>query len=172
MEMEFPLRGADGRFRWFLTRIVPVEDAEGKVARWFGTNTDVTEQLHRVVARFLDPEDEVIVSQHGFVRFSQQAAMMGARIIEIPIPNYEGRSEIFKIHMSKMNIEPGINPMELAVKSENATGADIKSICMEAGMFTIRDNRDTVTVCDFERAIAKVLDTDTPKCTEAGVMFA
>ena len=94
------------------------------------------------------------------------------RIIEIPIPNYEGRSEIFKIHMSKMNTEPGINPMELAVKAENATGADIKSICTEAGMFAIRDNRDTVLMCDFERAIAKVLDTETPKCTEAGVMFA
>ncbi len=94
------------------------------------------------------------------------------RIIEIPIPNYEGRSEIFKIHMAKMNIEPGINPMELAVKAENATGADIKSICTEAGMFAIRDNRDMVTMCDFERAVAKVLDTETPKCTEAGVMFA
>jgi proteasome regulatory subunit len=94
------------------------------------------------------------------------------RIIEIPIPNYEGRAEIFKIHMSKMNIELGINPMELAVKAENATGADIKSICTEAGMFAIRDNRDMVTMCDFERAVAKVLDTDTPKCTEAGVMFA
>ena len=94
------------------------------------------------------------------------------RIIEIPIPNYEGRSEIFKIHMSKMNIEPGIIPMELAVKAENATGADIKSICTEAGMFAIRDNRDIVSLCDFERAVAKVLDTDTPKCTEAGVMFA
>jgi len=94
------------------------------------------------------------------------------RIIEIPIPNYEGRFEIFKIHMTKMNTEPGINPMELAVKAENATGADIKSICTEAGMFAIRDNRDTVSMCDFERAIAKVLDTEATKCTEAGVMFA
>jgi PAS domain S-box-containing protein len=40
-DMEFPLRGADGRFRWFLTRVTPVTDAEGSVTRWFGTNTDV-----------------------------------------------------------------------------------------------------------------------------------
>lgn len=40
-EMEFPLRGADGVFRWFLTRVNPVRDASGKVLRWFGTNTDV-----------------------------------------------------------------------------------------------------------------------------------
>ena len=41
-EMTFPLRGADGTFRPFLTRVVPVRDAEGRVVRWFGTNTDVT----------------------------------------------------------------------------------------------------------------------------------
>ena len=43
-EMVFPLRRADGKFRTFLTRIQPVKDSEGKVARWFGTNTDITEQ--------------------------------------------------------------------------------------------------------------------------------
>jgi len=41
--MEFPLRGRDGQFRWFLTRGVPLKDASGRVVRWFGTNTDVTE---------------------------------------------------------------------------------------------------------------------------------
>jgi PAS domain S-box-containing protein len=43
-EMIFPLRGADGSFRQFLTLAMPVRDAQGKVVRWFGTNTDVTEQ--------------------------------------------------------------------------------------------------------------------------------
>jgi PAS domain S-box-containing protein len=43
-EMEFPLRGADGTFRWFLTRVRPLRDAEGRVVRWFGTNTDVDGQ--------------------------------------------------------------------------------------------------------------------------------
>jgi len=39
----FPLRGADGEYRWFLSRAVPIRDETGKVLRWFGTNTDVTE---------------------------------------------------------------------------------------------------------------------------------
>ncbi|HEX4886385.1 MAG TPA: PAS domain-containing protein [Casimicrobiaceae bacterium] len=46
-EMEFPLRSATGEFRMFLTRVNPVRDAEGRVVRWFGTNTDV-EQVRRV----------------------------------------------------------------------------------------------------------------------------
>jgi PAS domain S-box-containing protein len=43
-EMVFPLRGADGVFRPFLTRIRPVKNGEGKITRWFGTNTDISEQ--------------------------------------------------------------------------------------------------------------------------------
>jgi len=40
-EMTFPIRGADGAFRAFLTRVMPLRDDEGRVVRWFGTNTDV-----------------------------------------------------------------------------------------------------------------------------------
>lgn len=43
-EMEFPLRGADGRFCWFLTRAVPLKNAAGRLLRWFGTNTDVSQK--------------------------------------------------------------------------------------------------------------------------------
>ena len=43
-EMEFPLRGAKGEFRWFLTRVNPLRDAAGRIVRWIGTNTDVNEQ--------------------------------------------------------------------------------------------------------------------------------
>jgi PAS domain S-box-containing protein len=43
-EMEFPLRRADGVFRWFLTRVRPVRDAEGKIVRWVGINTDIHDQ--------------------------------------------------------------------------------------------------------------------------------
>ena len=41
-ELTFPLRGHEGRYRWFLTRIVPLRNEQGEVLRWFGTNTDVT----------------------------------------------------------------------------------------------------------------------------------
>ena len=42
-EDTFPLRSKDGEYRWFLSRAVPIRDAAGKILRWFGTNTDVTE---------------------------------------------------------------------------------------------------------------------------------
>ena len=42
-EMEFPLRGVDGMFRWFLTRVNPLSDSQGRIVRWFGTCTDIEE---------------------------------------------------------------------------------------------------------------------------------
>jgi PAS domain S-box-containing protein len=44
-EMVFPLRSASGEYRAFLTRIVPLRDASGQIIRWFGSNTDISEQL-------------------------------------------------------------------------------------------------------------------------------
>jgi PAS domain S-box-containing protein len=44
-EDTFPLRGRDGSYRWFLSRAMPIRNAAGEVVRWFGTNTDVTQQV-------------------------------------------------------------------------------------------------------------------------------
>ncbi len=49
-EMEFRLRGRDGEFRWFLTRVDPLHNERGEIIKWYGTNTDIHEQreaLHR-----------------------------------------------------------------------------------------------------------------------------
>lgn len=42
-EDTFPLRGANGTFRWFLSRAMPIQDGSGKIEYWFGTNTDITD---------------------------------------------------------------------------------------------------------------------------------
>jgi proteasome regulatory subunit len=95
------------------------------------------------------------------------------RIIEIPMPNFESRSQIYKIHTKRMNLDSTVNLEELALHSEGSTGADIKAIATEAGMFAIRDNRDIVSMVDFEKAIAKVLAEEGDKGMEsAGPMFA
>jgi PAS domain S-box-containing protein len=67
-EMSFPLRGADGRFRTFLTRVEPWKDSEGRVVQWFGTNTDV-EELKRtkeatiLLAAIVESSDDAILAK-------------------------------------------------------------------------------------------------------------
>jgi PAS domain S-box-containing protein len=43
-DMEIPLSGADGRFRMFLSRAMPLRNSEGHVVRWLGTNTDISDR--------------------------------------------------------------------------------------------------------------------------------
>lgn len=50
-EDTFPLRSRSGEYRWFLSRALPIRDADGHVVRWFGTNTDVTKEREAAAER-------------------------------------------------------------------------------------------------------------------------
>ena len=79
------------------------------------------------------------------------------RLIEIPIPNSESRMEIFKIHTSGMNLKGDVDLDYLVQMTEGASGADVKNICTEAGMFAIRAERDHVLNDDFVDSIKKIV---------------
>jgi len=79
------------------------------------------------------------------------------RLIEIPLPDLQGRYEIFKIHTRRMKLGDDVDLWELAKLTENASGADIKAIVTEAGYFAIRNNRKVVTMDDFLNAVKKVM---------------
>ncbi len=93
------------------------------------------------------------------------------RIIQVPYPDYEARIEILKIHTRRMNLKD-VNLERIAKKTDGFSGADLKVICMEAGMFAIRDERDYVTYEDFENAIRKFLHADDLRKEIPGEMFA
>jgi PAS domain S-box-containing protein len=92
-EMEFPLRGADGGYRWHLTRVSAVRDQQGRVVRWFGTNTDV-DQVKRAeqalreeshVLELLNDTGSVLASTRelpALLRVATEAAtrVSGARV--------------------------------------------------------------------------------------------
>jgi len=83
------------------------------------------------------------------------------RIIEIPLPDIMGRVAILDVHTRKMRLDPGVDLSEIAAMTEGKNGADLKAICMEAGMFAIRKDRDAVSKEDFLDAIEKIgLDFD------------
>ena len=79
------------------------------------------------------------------------------RRIEFGLPDLEGRSKIFKIHASKMNCDRVIRWDLLARLCPNSTGADIRSVCTEAGMFAIRERKKMVTEKHFLQAVTKVI---------------
>ena len=82
------------------------------------------------------------------------------RLIEVPKPDFEGREMIFKIHTRDMNIDDDVDFVELAELADGASGADIKAVCTEAGMYAIRDDRLEVQTSDFEQAWRKIKQAD------------
>ncbi|XP_050258596.1 26S proteasome regulatory subunit 7-like [Quercus robur] len=79
------------------------------------------------------------------------------RKVEFGLPDVDGRTQTFKIHAQKMNCERDIRFELLARLCPNCTGAEIRSVCTEAGMFAIRARRKSVTEKDFLDAVDKVI---------------
>ena len=98
------------------------------------------------------------------------------RKIEFPNPNEKARYDILKIHSRKMNLVRilkihsrkmnlvrGVDLHKIAGMLNEASGADCKACCSEAGMFALRERRIHVTQEDFEMAVAKVMKKDDDK---------
>ena len=78
------------------------------------------------------------------------------RIIEIPSPDAEGREEILKIHIRNMKLE-NVDIDELVEITDGLSGAELKAIVTEAGMFVIRRKGKAVTMQDFKDAYNKLI---------------
>jgi len=79
------------------------------------------------------------------------------RKIEFGLPDLEGRANIFKIHAKTMAMDRDIRFELLGRLCPNTTGAELKSVCTEAGMFAIRSRRKTISEKDLIEAINKVV---------------
>jgi PAS domain S-box-containing protein len=115
-EETFPLRGRDGQYRWFLTRAVPIRDEAGKIERWFGTNTDVTElRLAEAALRRSEAKTREILESisDGFFAFdrewrvtfiNQRAAEQGRRRAEDLIGTviWESKPELQKTPLAEV----------------------------------------------------------------------
>ncbi len=87
-EDTFPLKGKDGNYRWFLSRALPIKNEDGKIARWFGTNTDITDQknligeLDETVNKLQLYEKAIINTNEGvLITEAHPIAMPGPRIV-------------------------------------------------------------------------------------------
>lgn len=94
------------------------------------------------------------------------------RIIEIPMPSMEGRLKILEIHSRKMKMDEDVDLVEIAKTTDEASGADLKAIVVEAGMNALRRNATSVARDDFEKAIRKVLGDEIEGSEEALRMFS
>ncbi|MBT3394876.1 proteasome-activating nucleotidase [archaeon] len=81
------------------------------------------------------------------------------RLIEVPLPDKFGRSEIFNIHSKNMKLKK-VYYEDIDKMIEGFSGAEIKSLCTEAGYFAIREKRKYVKQEDFLMAVDKLVQMD------------
>lgn len=78
------------------------------------------------------------------------------RKIEFPLPNEEARAQILKIHSRKMTVDDGVNWPELARSTDEFGGAQLKAVCVEAGMIALRMGKSKISHEHYVDAIAEV----------------
>ncbi len=136
-EETYPLRRADGSWQWFLSRAVPVKDNDGRILRWFGTNTDITERetlLQREHAARTAAEkatalrDDVLAVVAHDLRNPLNAIVVAASLLGLT-PDDDARQRQLKV------IQRAAHTMDRLV----AALLDIARI--ESGTFTIRKER-------------------------------
>eukprot|EP00392_Amoebophrya_sp_AT5.2_P011393 g11470.t1 len=79
------------------------------------------------------------------------------RKIEFPAPDEKTKRRIFHIHTNKMTLHDDVNIEEFVLAKDDLSGADIKAICMEAGMLALRERRMKITQGDLRKAKEKAL---------------
>ncbi len=77
------------------------------------------------------------------------------RLIEVPLPDRDARKKILEIHTRKMRLK-GVDIGKIALLTEGFSGAQLKAVCVEAGMLAIRRGKRHVTEREFLEAIEKI----------------
>jgi 26S proteasome regulatory subunit T5 len=78
------------------------------------------------------------------------------RKIEFPHPTEDARGKILKIHSRKMNVSPDVNFDELGRSTDDFNAAQLKAVCVEAGMLALRRDGTIINHEDFNEAILEV----------------
>ena len=150
-DMTFPLRGADGHFRSFLTRVIPLKNATDQVVQWFGTNTDIEDlkraeearrrmdvlaasnkKLEREIVRRQAVESSLQKSEQDQSRMLEQSRLLQGQLRQLSrqilTAQEEERREISReLHDVVVQTLSGINVRLAGLKREaarNANGLD------------------------------------------------
>jgi proteasome regulatory subunit len=163
--------------------IIFIDELDAIAAKRIDTGTSADREVQRTLMQLLaeldgfDPLKDVrIIGATNRPDILDQALLRPGRfdrIIDVPLPTFEARLEILHIHTKRMNLSKNVNIEDIATKTDGLSGAELKAICTEAGMFAIRENRYSVSKFNFDLAIDKVKKSDTlGQIKDMGAMFA
>ena len=108
---------------------------------------------------FGSSDDVKVIAATNRIDVLDPALLRSGRIdrkVEFPMPDEEARARILEIHSRRMTLHAGVNYEELARSTDDMNGAQLKAVCVEAGMLALRHDRTYVAHEDFIEGIAAV----------------
>lgn len=149
--------------------IIFIDEIDAIAAKRVDVGTSGEREIHRTLSQLLveldgfDPLDKVkVIAATNRVDILDPAILRPGRfdrLIHVPPPDLRGRYEIFRIHTSRMALSADVDLWKLARATEGLCGADIKSICTEAGYNAIRRGVEVVEMQDFLEAARRYLSS-------------
>ncbi|HID43369.1 MAG TPA: AAA family ATPase [Archaeoglobaceae archaeon] len=146
--------------------IIFIDELDAIAAKRTGSDTSGDREVQRTLMQLLaemdgfDPRGDVkIIGATNRIDILDPAILRPGRFdrqVLVGLPDEKAREQILNIHIIKMNVDKSVNIKELVSKTDGFTGADIKALCIEAGMNAIRGERIKVTMNDFEKALETV----------------
>ncbi|KAJ9557271.1 hypothetical protein OSB04_011885 [Centaurea solstitialis] len=118
-----------------------------------------TKKVKRTFLVQTSPGEERVIAATNRADILDPALMRSGRLdrkIEFPHPTEEARARILQIHSRKMNVHPDVNFEELARSTDDFNGAQLKAVCVEAGMLALRRDATEVNHEDFNEGIIQV----------------
>ncbi len=168
-EDTYPLRGRDGLYRWFLSRAVPIRDAQGKVLRWFGTSTDITESKLLEAALFEERERAQITLKSIGDAVACADSMGKISFINVVAETLTGWSSQDAVGRTTADVlrivdattrETILNPMQIAVAQNQSVSLPSNSVLIR------RDGSET----PIEDSVAPIHDRE-GQVTGAVIVF-
>jgi len=146
--------------------VIFIDEIDAIAAKRTDSKTSGDAEVQRTMMQLLSEMDgfedrgeiRIIAATNRFDMLDRAILRPGRfdRLIEVPKPDETGREQIFRIHTRDMNVADDVDYAKLAADTGEASGADVKAVCTEAGMFAIRDDRTEVRMEDFLEAWDKI----------------
>ncbi|PSQ48243.1 peptidase [Halobacteriales archaeon SW_7_65_23] len=150
--------------------VIFIDEIDAIAARRTESKTSGDAEVQRTMMQLLSEMDgfedrgeiRIIAATNRFDMLDRAILRPGRfdRLIEVPMPDWDGRRRILEIHTTEMNLDDNVELATFAGETEGFSGAELASLATEAGMFAIRDERTEVQMSDFRDALQKVRDEE------------
>lgn len=147
--------------------IIFIDEVDSIATKRFAANTGADREVQRILMELLTQMDgfeqssdvKVIMATNRWDTLDPAILRPGRldRKIEFPNPDRRTKRLIFQVVTSKMNLSPEVDLEEFVTRPEKLSGAEINSVCQEAGILAVRKNRYVILPRDFEKAYQTVI---------------